>query len=106
MIITLIMDSFTFSYIWSQAEKIGGKFNKFLVEYYIKEIAYSYPDAEEVLIKIYIPNCNLFGLTNILTNGFSTNLEKRELNQHYSEKLRKEFFVSKEEIINPIEVGI
>jgi len=104
--ITLCMDSFSFAYIWSIATKKGGNFNDFLIDYYIEKITNAYPEAEKVIIKIFIENCNLYGLTNILTNGFSKYLNERELNQSYSEKLRKNFFVLKKEIINPIEVGI
>ena len=104
--ITLCMDSFTFSYIFSVAQKKGGKFNEFLAEYYIKEIKSKFPNQKKVILKIYLTTGNLYNLTKILCNGFSDNLQKREMNTNYAKKLIDNFFVTAKNIINPIEVGI
>ena len=100
------MDSFTFTYIFSIAQKKGGKFNEFLVDYYIKEIKSKFPKAEEVIPKIYLTMGNSYNLTNLLCGGYSNNLEKREMNQNYAKKLRDEFFITSKNRINSIGVGI
>jgi uncharacterized protein (UPF0128 family) len=104
--ITLCMDSFTFTYIFSIAQKKGGKFNEFLAEYYIKEIKSKFPKQKKVILKIYLTIGNSYNLTNLLCGGYSDNLEKREMNKNYAQKLRDEFFVTSKNRINPIEVGI
>ena len=104
--ITLCMDSFTFAHIFSVAQKKGGNFNEFLAEYYIKEIKGKFPKQKKVILKIYLTIGNSYSLTNLLCDGFSNNLEKREMNMNYAKKLKDNFFVTKKDILNPIEVGI
>ena len=104
--ITLCMDSFTFTYIFSIAQKKGGAFNEFLAEHYAQELKAKFPKNRKVILKIYLTMGNSYNLTNLLCGGYSDNLKKREMNRHYASQLKDNFFVNKKDIINPIEVGI
>ena len=106
--ITFIMDNATFLWVWSVVTKDGGNFNELLVDYYINEIAEKFPDVDEVIPKIYGVTHNIVNLiagagTPDMPISYESQRMKRDI--LYS-KLKKEFFVEKSEIINPIEVGI
>ena len=105
--ITFIMSNATFMWIWGIFSKEGGKFNEFLVDYYIHEIAKHFPDVDKVTPKI-------FGVTHgikLLFGGGTPDipLDYAEIEQQkestYS-KLKEEFIVEKSKIINPVVVGI
>jgi len=106
--ITFIMSNPTFMWIWSIASKKGGNFNEFLVNYYINEIAENFPDVDEVIPKIYGVGGSIQyifggGGTPDMPSGYDRSYHQREVTYN---KLKKNFFVEKSKIINPIYVGI
>jgi len=110
--ITFKISSFDFTYIWNQYLKKGGAFNKFLIDYYIEEIAEKFPNAEKVVPKLYLTCGNTVNLTRLLC-GYSHQGSPDRPQRCPSlqglrdaDKLRDNFFVGEQRIKNPIEVGI
>lgn len=106
--VTFIMSNPTFMWIWSVASKKGGKFNEFLVDYYINEIAEHFPKVDKVIPKIY----GVGGSIQHILGGGGTPDMPSDYDRMYCEreatynKLKENFFVEKSKIINPIMVGI
>ena len=105
--ITFIMSNATFMWIWGVASKKGGKFNEFLVDYYINEIAEHFPDVDKVIPKIYGVNPGIKLLFGGGTPDMPLDYEEIERSkEHTYNQLKEKFIVEKSKIINPIYVGI
>jgi len=111
MTITLKISSFDFTYIWNQYVKTGGKFNEFLINYYIEEIAEKFPEADMVVPKLFLTSGNLYGLSNLINPKNYRAPDRMHYGSYIedsnqAQKLRENFFIAEDEIKNPIEVGV